>query len=142
MSARLRQSRSEDLRSADSAITLIVRRQVRRGAARSAEPTARRARHAGIPYYHEYLRPKTPSGRGLLVNQAQFDAGTQHSNAIMIGSTNQLIERILDAQGTRHRPVLCTDRLGGLPKAAVEDSLNRYATEIASAVRATVTTSV
>ena len=52
-------------------------------------------------------------------------------------------EKILDAQ---QAPGI--DRFfaqidgGGLPKAAVEDSLNRYATEIASAIRATVTTNV
>jgi hypothetical protein len=59
------------------------------------------------------------------------------------GSSNQLIEKILDAQ-----QALGIDRFlaqidwCGLPKAAAEDSLNRYATEIASAIRATVTTSV
>jgi hypothetical protein len=46
------------------------------------------------------------------------------------------------------RTVLGIDRFfaqidwGGLPKAAVEDALNRRATEIATAIRATVTTSV
>ena len=43
--------------------------------------------------YHEYLRPKTPGGRGFVVSQAQFDAGTRRGNAIMIGSTEQLIGR-------------------------------------------------
>jgi hypothetical protein len=61
----------------------------------------------------------------------------------LTGSSNQLIEKILDAQ-----QALGIDRFlaqidwCGLPKAAAEDSLNRYATEIASAIRATVTTSV
>jgi alkanesulfonate monooxygenase SsuD/methylene tetrahydromethanopterin reductase-like flavin-dependent oxidoreductase (luciferase family) len=96
-----------------------------------------------FPYYYEYLRPKTPGGRGLLVNHAQFDAGTRRGNAIMIGSSNQLIEKLLDAQ-----QALGIDRFfaqidwGDLPKAAVEDSLNRYATEIAPTVRANLTTSV
>lgn len=91
-----------------------------------------------FPYYHEYLRPKTPSGRGFLVNQAQFDAGTRRGNAIMIGSSEQLIEKILDAHQT-----LGLDRFlgqidwGGLPRAAVSDSIHRYAEEIAPAVRAT-----
>ena len=63
--------------------------------------------------------------------------------SIWTGSSNQLIEKILDAQ-----QALGIDRFlaqidwCGLPKAAAEDSLNRYATEIASAIRATVTTSV
>lgn len=90
-----------------------------------------------FPYYHEYLRPKTPGGRGFVVNQAQFDAGTQRGNAIMIGSTEQLIEKILDAH-----QALGLDRFlgqvdwGGLPRAAVEDSISRYAEQIAPAVRA------
>lgn len=90
-----------------------------------------------FPYYHEYLRPKTPGGRGFTVNQAQFDAGTRRGNAIMIGSAEQLIEKILDAH-----EVLGLDRFlgqidwGGLPRAAVEDSISRYAEQIAPAVRA------
>ena len=93
-----------------------------------------------FPYYHEYLRPKTPGGRGFVVNQAQFDAGTQRGNAIMIGSTEQLIEKILDAH-----EVLGLDRFlgqidwGGLPRAAVADSISRYAEQIAPAVRAATT---
>ncbi|GAB2869422.1 LLM class flavin-dependent oxidoreductase [Nocardioides pacificus] len=90
-----------------------------------------------FPHYHEYLRPKTPGGRGFVVTQAQFDAGTQRGNAVMIGSSTQLIEKILDAH-----EVLGLDRFlgqvdwGGLPRAAVEDSISRYAEEIAPAVRA------
>jgi len=72
-----------------------------------------------------------------VVTQSQFDAGTQRGNAIMIGSSEQLIEKILDA----HR-VLGLDRFlgqidwGGLPRGAVSDSISRCAEEIAPAVRA------
>lgn len=58
----------------------------------------------------------------------------------MIGSTEQLIEKILDAH-----EVLGLDRfLGqidwrGLPRAAVADSISRYAEQIAPAVRAATT---
>jgi alkanesulfonate monooxygenase SsuD/methylene tetrahydromethanopterin reductase-like flavin-dependent oxidoreductase (luciferase family) len=101
-----------------------------------AAATAEDARRT-FPYYHEYLRPKTPGGRGFLVNQAQFDAGTRRGNAIMIGSSEQLVEKILDAHET-----LGLDRFlgqidwGGLPRAAVSDSIHRYAEDIAPAVRA------
>jgi hypothetical protein len=60
----------------------------------------------------------------------------------MIGSSAQLIEKILDAH-----QVLGLDRFfgqidwGGLPATMVEESVNRYATEIAPAVRAVLTTS-
>jgi hypothetical protein len=88
------------------------------------------------PYYHEYLRPKTPDGRGFLVDRAAFDAGIGRGQAIMIGSSEQITEKILDA-----RDLLGIDRFfgqfdwGGLPRALIEDSLHRYATEIAPALR-------
>jgi alkanesulfonate monooxygenase SsuD/methylene tetrahydromethanopterin reductase-like flavin-dependent oxidoreductase (luciferase family) len=89
-----------------------------------------------FPYYHEYLRPKTPGGRGFLVDRDAFDAGTRRGQAIMIGSVEEVTEKILDA-----REMLGLDRFfgqfdwGGLPRTLVEDSLHRYATEIAPAVR-------
>src|SRR4051812_4828813 len=42
------------------------------------------------PYYYEYLRPKPPTGRGFIVNQAGFLAGTQRGQALMIGSSDEL----------------------------------------------------
>ncbi|TDO27791.1 alkanesulfonate monooxygenase SsuD/methylene tetrahydromethanopterin reductase-like flavin-dependent oxidoreductase (luciferase family) [Kribbella sp. VKM Ac-2527] len=93
-----------------------------------------------FPYYHQYLRPKTPGGRGFVVDQAQFDAGTRRGNAIMIGSSEQLIEKILDAH-----QALGLDRFlgqidwGGMPREAVTDSIHRYAEEIAPAVRGATT---
>ncbi len=92
-----------------------------------------------FPYYHEYLRPKTPGGRGFLVDRAGFEAGTARGQAIMVGSSEQIIEKILDA-----RQMLGIDRFfgqfdwGGLPRGLVEDSLHRYATEIAPEVRRAV----
>jgi alkanesulfonate monooxygenase SsuD/methylene tetrahydromethanopterin reductase-like flavin-dependent oxidoreductase (luciferase family) len=89
-----------------------------------------------FPHYHEYLRPKTPDGPGFLVTREQFEAGTQRGQAIMVGSSEQLIEKIMDA----HK-VLGVDRFlgqidwGGLPQPMVEESIHRYATEIAPAVR-------
>jgi alkanesulfonate monooxygenase SsuD/methylene tetrahydromethanopterin reductase-like flavin-dependent oxidoreductase (luciferase family) len=50
-----------------------------------------------FPYYHEYLRPKTPGGRGFVVNRASFEAGTRPGQALMIGSSDELIDKILDA---------------------------------------------
>jgi alkanesulfonate monooxygenase SsuD/methylene tetrahydromethanopterin reductase-like flavin-dependent oxidoreductase (luciferase family) len=89
-----------------------------------------------FPYYHEYLRPKTPGGRGFLVDRVAFEAGTTRGQAIMIGSAGEITEKILDA-----RELLGIDRFfgqfdwGGLPRGLVEESLHRYATEIAPAVR-------
>ncbi|GAB3274232.1 LLM class flavin-dependent oxidoreductase [Kineosporia babensis] len=92
---------------------------------------------AVYPYYHEYLRPKTPGGRGFLVSRSQFEAGTRPGQAIMVGSSDELIEKILFARQT-----LGIERFygqfdwGGLPRELVEASIHRYADEIAPAVRA------
>ena len=42
----------------------------------STPPPTRPRRARVYPYYHEYLRPKRPGGRGFVVSQAAFDAGT------------------------------------------------------------------
>jgi hypothetical protein len=89
------------------------------------------------PYYRHYLSPDTNRGRGFQVSPAAFEAGTQSGQAIMIGSSEELTEKILDA-----RQLLGIDRFygqfdwGGLPRHLVEDSIHRYATEIAPVVRA------
>jgi alkanesulfonate monooxygenase SsuD/methylene tetrahydromethanopterin reductase-like flavin-dependent oxidoreductase (luciferase family) len=89
-----------------------------------------------FPYYHEYLRPKRPGGRGFLVDRQAFEAGTRRGQAIMVGSSEEITEKILDAY-----ELLGIDRFlgqfdwGGLPRKLVEDSLHRYATEIAPVVR-------
>ena len=88
------------------------------------------------PYYHEYLRPKTPGGRGFEVSRAAFDAGTGPDGAIMIGSAAEVTEKLLAAA-----KALGLDRIfaqvdwGGLPTGLVEESIARYATEIAPTLR-------
>jgi alkanesulfonate monooxygenase SsuD/methylene tetrahydromethanopterin reductase-like flavin-dependent oxidoreductase (luciferase family) len=98
-----------------------------------ADPAAARAVY---PYYHEYLRPKKPGGRGFEVSRGAFEAGTGPDGAIMIGSAEEVTEKLLTAA-----KVLGLDRIfaqvdwGGLPSALVEESIARYATEIAPALR-------
>ncbi|MGI3784964.1 MAG: LLM class flavin-dependent oxidoreductase, partial [Janthinobacterium lividum] len=88
------------------------------------------------PWYHEYLRPKRPGGRGFVVGREQFLAGTGPGMALMIGSPEEVTEKILLA-----REVLGIDRFfgqvdwGGLPRGRVEESIARLAGEIAPAVR-------
>ncbi len=99
-----------------------------------ADPAAARAVY---PHYHEYLRPKTPGGRGFIVDEQSFLAGTRRGQAIMVGSTEELIEKIVDLHDA-----LELDRFfgqvdwGALPREVVEESITRFATEIAPAVRA------
>src|SRR5215216_3473437 len=85
------------------------------------------------PYYHQYLRPKTPGGRGFLVSEDAFRAGTAPGQALMIGSSDEITARILDA----HDNLGGIDGLygrvhwGGLPRGLLEASINLLATEIA-----------
>jgi alkanesulfonate monooxygenase SsuD/methylene tetrahydromethanopterin reductase-like flavin-dependent oxidoreductase (luciferase family) len=101
-----------------------------------ASPAAARSVY---PYYREYLRPKPPTGRGFNVDKAQFEAGTGPGQAIMVGSADELTDKILQAH-----EVLGIDRFigqidwGGLPPSMVHESIARLATEIAPAVRAAV----
>jgi hypothetical protein len=80
-----------------------------------------------------------PTNRGFRVDRAQFEAGTQPGQAIMVGSTDELIEKIVDAH-----EVLGIGRFvgqvdwGGLPRPLVEESVTRYASEIAPAVQAAI----
>jgi hypothetical protein len=60
--------------------TLLRRRNPRRG-------------RTVFPYDHEYLRPKTPGGRGFLVDRAGVEAGTQPGQALMTGSSNEFVEK-------------------------------------------------
>jgi alkanesulfonate monooxygenase SsuD/methylene tetrahydromethanopterin reductase-like flavin-dependent oxidoreductase (luciferase family) len=100
------------------------------------------ARHEIYPYYHQYLSPRTNRGRGWEVSRGQMDALSARGGALMVGGPEELAEKILDLQ-----TVLGVDRFvgqvdfGGMPRAMVEDSLTRLATEIAPAVRGSASTS-
>jgi len=98
-----------------------------------ADPAKARAVY---PYYHEYLRPKRPGGRGFVVGPDAFEAGTGRHGAIMVGSAGEITDKLLDAA-----KALGLDRIfaqvdwGGLPPGLVEESIARYATEIAPVLR-------
>ena len=77
----------------------------------------RAARQTIFPYYRQYLAPKTPGSRGFVVDRASLDALAARGGALMIGSPEQIIEKILDLHA-----VLGADRFlgqidfGGLPR--------------------------
>jgi len=99
-----------------------------------ADPAKARAVY---PYYHEYLRPKRPGGRGFVVSQVAFDTGTSRQGAIMIGSAGEITDKLLDAvEALSLGRVFAQVDWGGLPSALVEESIARYATDIAPALRA------
>jgi alkanesulfonate monooxygenase SsuD/methylene tetrahydromethanopterin reductase-like flavin-dependent oxidoreductase (luciferase family) len=81
--------------------------------------------------------PVISNGRGFVVDWPMFDTSRRRDGALMIGTPEQLREKILDAQAE-----LGISRFigqfdwGGLPPARVHESIERLATEIAPAVRA------
>jgi alkanesulfonate monooxygenase SsuD/methylene tetrahydromethanopterin reductase-like flavin-dependent oxidoreductase (luciferase family) len=87
--------------------------------------------------YRRYLHPHTNGGRGFVVGRGTFDASRSRQGALMIGTVEQLTEKILDAHA-----VLGLDRFigqfdwGGLPAARVHESIERLATDVAPAIRA------
>lgn len=91
------------------------------------------------PYYHEYLRPKPPQFRGWDVSTAQFEAGMTPGGHLLIGTPEQLIEKIL----TIHHSI-GIDRFygqidwGGLPRGVVEESITVFGEQIAPILRQTL----
>jgi alkanesulfonate monooxygenase SsuD/methylene tetrahydromethanopterin reductase-like flavin-dependent oxidoreductase (luciferase family) len=88
-------------------------------------------------HYRTYLHPETNGGRGWVVDRPMFDAARRREGALMIGTPEQLTEKILDA----HAELGLTRFIGqfdwgGLPPARVHGSIERLATEIGPAVRA------
>ncbi|MGW3826404.1 LLM class flavin-dependent oxidoreductase [Streptomyces sp. NPDC005071] len=98
--------------------------------------TSQGARDDLYPYYREYLRPKSPGGRGWLVGPDEFHAVSGPFGALMAGSPQEVIDKILT-----ERELLGIDRFigqvdfGGMPAAMVNRSIELLATEVAPAIR-------
>ncbi|WP_406434308.1 LLM class flavin-dependent oxidoreductase [Streptomyces sp. NBC_01589] len=98
--------------------------------------TSQGARTDLYPYYREYLRPKTPGGRGWLIDPDQFEAVASPLGALMTGSPQEIIDKIL-----AERELLGIDRFmgqidfGGMPPGMVNDSIELLATEVAPVIR-------
>ena len=101
-----------------------------------AGPTSQGSREAFYPYYREYLRPKTPGGRGWAVSPDDFKQIASPAGVLMIGSPQEIIDKIM-----AERTLLGTDRflgqadLGGLPPSLVRQSIELFATEVAPVIR-------
>jgi alkanesulfonate monooxygenase SsuD/methylene tetrahydromethanopterin reductase-like flavin-dependent oxidoreductase (luciferase family) len=97
--------------------------------------TSQAALDTFYPYYREYLRPKTPGGRGWHVSPGQFTAAAGPAGALVTGSPQQVIDKILT-----ERELLGIDRfigqidLGGLPPDLVNRSIELLASQVAPAV--------
>ncbi|MFD7608113.1 LLM class flavin-dependent oxidoreductase [Streptomyces mirabilis] len=98
--------------------------------------TSQGARDDLFPYYREYLRPKSPTGRGWHVSHADFDAVSSPYGALVAGSPQEVIDKILT-----ERELFGLDRFlgqidfGGMPAPMVHRSIELLATEVAPAIR-------
>lgn len=99
-------------------------------------PTSQGSREAFYPYYREYLRPKTPGGRGWAVSPDDFAQIASPAGALMIGSPQEIIDKIM-----AERTLLGTERflgqadLGGLPPSLVRQSIELLSSEVAPVIR-------
>ncbi|MFE9453984.1 LLM class flavin-dependent oxidoreductase [Streptomyces sp. NPDC006739] len=98
--------------------------------------TSQGARDGLFPYYREYLRPKPPTGRGWHVSRADFDAVSSPYGALVAGSPQEVIDKIL----TEHElfglnRFLGQVDFGGMPTSMVHASIELLATEVAPAIR-------
>ncbi|MFI0968294.1 LLM class flavin-dependent oxidoreductase [Streptomyces sp. NPDC021080] len=98
--------------------------------------TSQSARRDLYPYYREYLRPKTPGGRGWDIDSDRFEAVASPLVALMTDSPQEVIDKILV-----ERELLGIDRFmgqidfGGMPSCMVNDSIELLATEVAPVIR-------
>ncbi|ROO88009.1 alkanesulfonate monooxygenase SsuD/methylene tetrahydromethanopterin reductase-like flavin-dependent oxidoreductase (luciferase family) [Actinocorallia herbida] len=98
--------------------------------------TSQQARSELYPYYREYLRPKTPGGRGWLIGPADFENAAGPYGALMTGSPQEVIDKILTEHALlRHDRFMGQIDLGGLPATMVRGSLELFATEVAPIIR-------
>jgi alkanesulfonate monooxygenase SsuD/methylene tetrahydromethanopterin reductase-like flavin-dependent oxidoreductase (luciferase family) len=103
------------------------------GAASEAEAAS------AYPYYRDFLRPKAPAGSGFVVSRENYDAGRGPGQALMIGETAPVIDKLVALHAaTRFDRIQALVDWGGLPPALVEESIERLGTEIAPSLREAV----
>ena len=91
---------------------------------------------ASYPYYRDFLRPKKPGGGGFVVEPAQFRRGLEPDGHLMIGTSEQVVEKL-----TALSTLLDLDRIqlladwGGLPEEQVEHSVRVLGDVIAPELR-------
>ena len=100
-------------------------------------PATASAREDVYPFYRRYLSAGAGRSGGWDVSRDQMDDLSERGGSLMLGGPEQVAAKILDL-----RELLGIDRFlgqidfGGMPRHMVEESLERFAGEIAPVVRA------
>lgn len=88
------------------------------------------------PTTADFLRPKHPGAGGFTVGRQQFEHGMRPDQHLMIGTTEHVTAKLAELHdAVRFDRVQALVDWGGLPEAAVRDSLHRLGEEIAPAPR-------
>jgi len=95
------------------------------------------AREDAYPYFRRYLAAGPSGSGGWEMSRDQVNDQAERGGALLIGGAEQVAAKILDL-----RELLGVDRFlgqvdfGGMPREIVEESVGRFAREVAPAVRA------
>ncbi|MDN4643020.1 LLM class flavin-dependent oxidoreductase [Arthrobacter sp. PsM3] len=99
-----------------------------------AAPTSQRARDTFYPYYRAYFEQNMPRPVDHFP-RSTFDDWTEPGGGLLVGSPQQVIEKLLEIQATLgNSRYMAQIGLGGLPFAETARSIELLATEIMPAV--------
>jgi alkanesulfonate monooxygenase SsuD/methylene tetrahydromethanopterin reductase-like flavin-dependent oxidoreductase (luciferase family) len=99
---------------------------------------ARQAREFHRAFYQQYLREGTPRGkRPLELSPAEFQSMTGPGTALMIGSAQEMIDKIMQEYELLHHDCfLAQIDVGRLPFREVAKAIERFGEKVAPVVRA------
>jgi len=99
---------------------------------------AQQARKLHRPFYQQYLREGTPRGKRLVqLSPAEFQSMTGPGTALMIGSAQEMIDKIMEEYKLLHHDrFLAQIDVGRLPFREVAKAIERFGEKVAPVVRA------
>ena len=99
--------------------------------------TTEQARDEYYPYYVNYWGyVNRQRGMASRISRADFERMTNPETALFVGSSQQIVEKILAQHELfRHQRFMAQLDIGGMPFSKVVDNMERLATEVAPAVR-------
>jgi probable LLM family oxidoreductase len=99
---------------------------------------ARQAREFHREFYQQYLSEGTPRGkRPVQLSPAEFQSMTGPGTALMIGSAQEMIDKIMqEYELLRHDRFLAQIDVGRLPFREVAKAIERFGEKVAPAIRA------
>jgi alkanesulfonate monooxygenase SsuD/methylene tetrahydromethanopterin reductase-like flavin-dependent oxidoreductase (luciferase family) len=99
---------------------------------------ARQAREFHRPFYQQNLSEGTPRGKRLVqLSRAEFQSMTGPGTALMIGSAEEMIDKIMqEYELLHHNRFLAQIDIGRLPFREVAKAIQRFGEKVAPVIRA------